>query len=123
MWAEFQENRAKLGFDRDDRGAAPGPASARRSSENGIGALRGAVGTPEQMRQLLREYEEVGVDQVIFVAQAGKNRHEHICESLELFAAEVMPEFAERDPEHQKAKAERLAPGDRGRPGPAGAGP
>jgi hypothetical protein len=29
---------------------------------------------------------------------------------MELFAAEVMPEFAERDPAHQKAKAERLAP-------------
>ena len=29
---------------------------------------------------------------------------------MELFATEVMPEFAERDPAHQKAKAERLAP-------------
>ena len=29
-----------------------------------------------------------GIDQVIFLQQAGRNRHEHICESLELFAAE-----------------------------------
>jgi hypothetical protein len=44
------------------------------------------------------------------VSQAGRNRHEHICESLELFASEVMPEFAEREPEHTKAKLERLGP-------------
>jgi hypothetical protein len=42
--------------------------------------------------------------------QAGKNRHEHICESLELFGREVLPEFAERDEAQVKAKAERLAP-------------
>ena len=34
---------------------------------------------------------QAGVDQVIFVLQAGKNRHEHICESLELFGREVLP--------------------------------
>ena len=30
--------------------------------------------------------------------QAGRNTHEHICESLELFAKEVMPEFQEAHP-------------------------
>ena len=34
---------------------------------------------------------------MIFVSQAGKNRHEHIMESLELFGREVLPEFMERD--------------------------
>jgi DNA-binding GntR family transcriptional regulator len=47
---------------------------------------------------------------MIFVSQSGRNRHEHICESLELFASEVMPEFAERADEREKAKLERLAP-------------
>ena len=50
----------------------------------------------------------VGVDQLIFVSQAGRNRHEHICESMELFAREVMPEFAERADTGEAAKAERL---------------
>jgi hypothetical protein len=58
----------------------------------------------------MRGYEDAGVDQVIFVSQAGRNRHEHICESLELFATDVMPDFAEREPEREKAKLERLAP-------------
>ena len=62
------------------------------------------------MREFLRRYEEAGVDQVIFVLQAGRNRHEHIMESLELFGREVLPEFVERDEAATKAKAERLAP-------------
>jgi hypothetical protein len=51
----------------------------------------------------------VGVDQLIFVSQAGRNRHEHICESLELFAREVMPEFLDREPQREREKRERLA--------------
>ena len=46
---------------------------------------------------------------MIFISQAGRNRHEDICESMELFAAEVMPEFKERDPGLVAAKEERLA--------------
>ena len=52
---------------------------------------------PSQLREFLRRYEEAGVDQLIFVMQAGHNRHEHIMESIELFGTEVLPEFIERD--------------------------
>jgi len=72
--------------------------------------LRGAVGTPDQVREFLRRYEEAGVDQIIFVLQAGRNRHEHIMESLELFANEVLPEFKERDEAASAAKEKRMAP-------------
>jgi hypothetical protein len=44
------------------------------------------------------------------VLQAGRNRHEHIMESIELFGREVLPEFAERDEAARVAKAQRLAP-------------
>jgi hypothetical protein len=50
-----------------------------------------------------------GVDQVILVAQSGRNQHEHVCESLELFAKEVLPDFAEVAEEKEAAKLERLA--------------
>jgi hypothetical protein len=72
--------------------------------------LRGAIGTPEQLREFLRRYEDAGVDQLIFVMQAGKNRHEDIMESLELFGSDVLPEFLERDEAAEKAKAARLEP-------------
>jgi predicted lipid carrier protein YhbT len=71
--------------------------------------LRGAVGTPEQIADLCARYEAAGVDQVIFVAQAGRNKHEHICEALELFAKEVMPRFTEDREAKDAAKQERLA--------------
>jgi alkanesulfonate monooxygenase SsuD/methylene tetrahydromethanopterin reductase-like flavin-dependent oxidoreductase (luciferase family) len=108
VWEEFERNRDLFGFRRDVASQTGQPLGAQLF-EQGLGALRGAVGTPEQLRTLLRTYEEVGVDQVIFVSQAGRNRHEHICESLELFATEVMPEFAERADGREKAKHERLA--------------
>ena len=56
------------------------------------------------------QFEDAGVDQVIFIQQGGRNRHEHICESLELFAARVMPEFHAREDARAKRKAEELAP-------------
>jgi hypothetical protein len=36
--------------------------------------------------------------------QAGKTSHQDICDSLQLFADEVMPEFHAREPEHQAWK-------------------
>lgn len=109
IWKEFQERRALFGFDRSIAARTGNPLGAT-VMERGLGALRGAIGTPEQIRTLLRGYEEIGIDQMIFVMQAGHNRHEHICEAMELFAREVMPEFAERHDGLEKAKQERLAP-------------
>jgi len=73
------------------------------------GGNRG-IGTPDQLREHLRSFEEVGVDQVIFIQQGGKNQHEHICESLELFAGRVLPGFKEHEAERERKKLERLAP-------------
>ncbi len=69
----------------------------------------GLVGSPATIRAKLREFEEAHVDQVILLAQAGHNAHEDICASLELFASEVMPEFVDRDADHQRWKHSVLA--------------
>jgi len=50
------------------------------------------------------------VDQTVFIQQGGKNQHEHICEALELFAADVMPGFKENERERERKKSEQLAP-------------
>ena len=47
---------------------------------------------------------------MIFLQQAGRNKHAHICESLELFAAEVMGEFKAGVAEREAKKAAELAP-------------
>jgi hypothetical protein len=108
VWDEFLANRDQRGFARSlvTPDAAP---LAVKIMQHGLGSLRGAIGDPDQVLDLCRRYEAVGVDQVIFVLQAGPNRHEHICESLELFAARVMPEFAADREQRERAKAERLA--------------
>jgi alkanesulfonate monooxygenase SsuD/methylene tetrahydromethanopterin reductase-like flavin-dependent oxidoreductase (luciferase family) len=68
----------------------------------------GLIGSPETIRQMLRGYANAHVDQVILLNQAGKNQHEDICSSLELFAREVMPEFQEQEDAHQVWKADVL---------------
>ncbi len=73
-------------------------------------AGRGGIGTPAQLREHLARYEKAGIDQVMFVQQSGANRHEHICQSLEIFASQVMPEFKERDQVRQAQKERELAP-------------
>jgi alkanesulfonate monooxygenase SsuD/methylene tetrahydromethanopterin reductase-like flavin-dependent oxidoreductase (luciferase family) len=80
---------------------------ARETMEDTIG--RG-IGTPDQMREHLRGFQDAGVDQVVFIQQGGRNKHEHICESLELFASDVMPEFKEHEAERVARKTEALAP-------------
>jgi alkanesulfonate monooxygenase SsuD/methylene tetrahydromethanopterin reductase-like flavin-dependent oxidoreductase (luciferase family) len=66
--------------------------------------MGGLIGSPETLRRKLRKFQSSHIDQVILLNQAGKNSHEHICESLELFAKEVMPEFHAADAEQQAWK-------------------
>ena len=73
-------------------------------------ALRGGlIGSPETIRNKLRRFEQSKVDSIILLNQAGRNLHSDICESLELFAKEVMPEFHGREAEHQEWKRKVLA--------------
>jgi len=92
IWDAFQKAQAAAGPD-----------------GGGIGG-EGGIGTPEQLRKHLRGFADCGVDQVAFIQQGGKNKHEHICEALELFAREVMPEFKEHEAERVAKKAKDLAP-------------
>jgi alkanesulfonate monooxygenase SsuD/methylene tetrahydromethanopterin reductase-like flavin-dependent oxidoreductase (luciferase family)/putative sterol carrier protein len=108
VWEEFLANRDERGFARSIVTPDDAPLGVKLLQE-GLGSLRGAIGTPEQVHDLCARYEAAGVDQVIFVLQAGKNRHEHICESIELFGSEVLPRFAGEAEAREAAKRERLA--------------
>jgi alkanesulfonate monooxygenase SsuD/methylene tetrahydromethanopterin reductase-like flavin-dependent oxidoreductase (luciferase family) len=68
------------------------------------------IGTPKEFSEHIREFQDVGVDQIIFLQQSGKNRHDHICESLELFGRDVLPEFVPGREERDARKAAELAP-------------
>jgi alkanesulfonate monooxygenase SsuD/methylene tetrahydromethanopterin reductase-like flavin-dependent oxidoreductase (luciferase family) len=75
-----------------------------------MGGGTGGIGTPAQLRAHLASFEDAGVDQTVFIQQGGKNQHEHICEALELFARDVMPEFIGREAARAEKKARALAP-------------
>jgi alkanesulfonate monooxygenase SsuD/methylene tetrahydromethanopterin reductase-like flavin-dependent oxidoreductase (luciferase family) len=83
---------------------------ASQKSVNSLTGARGGIGTPDDLRNHMNKFEQAGVDQVTFIQQAGMNKHEHILESLELFAAEVMGEFKAREAEREAKKMEELAP-------------
>jgi alkanesulfonate monooxygenase SsuD/methylene tetrahydromethanopterin reductase-like flavin-dependent oxidoreductase (luciferase family) len=110
VWQEFQERRGKMGYSPEAAIAAEQETLGAKAASGDESGLRGCVGTPDQIRQFLRRFEEAGVDQLIFVMQSGKNRHEDIMESLELFGTEVMPEFAERDEALRAKKAKEMEP-------------
>jgi alkanesulfonate monooxygenase SsuD/methylene tetrahydromethanopterin reductase-like flavin-dependent oxidoreductase (luciferase family) len=80
-----------------------------RKSDKAKEALRnGLIGSPETIRKRLRLFEDAHVDQLILLNQAGKTSHQDICDSLKMFAEEVMPEFHERHAEHEVWKEQVL---------------
>ncbi len=99
-WENFQKVRGdktseiiratELG--EDDNGRSPG------------------IGTPADLSEHIHEFQSAGVDQVILMQQAGKNPHAEICESLELFGKEVLPEFKATADAREAKKHEELAP-------------
>jgi alkanesulfonate monooxygenase SsuD/methylene tetrahydromethanopterin reductase-like flavin-dependent oxidoreductase (luciferase family) len=97
LFADFQKSRAAS----DDEIIAARKAAQVNAS---------GIGTPDDIRQHIQGFQDAGVDQVIFMQQAGRNRHEHVVDSLELFAAEVMPGFKAKVAEREAKKAAELAP-------------
>ena len=96
LWENFQKTRTGKKSDID--------------MVNSLTGAQGGIGTPADLRQHMNKFEQAGVDQVTFIQQAGMNKHEHILESLELFAAEVMGEFKAREAAREAKKMAELAP-------------
>ena len=89
LWREYQEWR--------------GTDKAQQALRNGL------IGSPETIRKRLRMFKDAHVDQVILLNQAGKTSHKDICDSLKLFAEQVMPEFHADQPAQDAWKADVLA--------------
>jgi hypothetical protein len=94
MWSDFKKQ--------------PASAVEKMERERKKAGMNG-IGSPEQLIENFRAFEEAGVDQLIFLQQSGNYRHEHICKSMELFAKEVLPQFKEREAIREKLKQEELA--------------
>ncbi len=68
------------------------------------------LGTPAEIEEHFRSFEEAGVDQLILLQQAGHYKHEHIMDSLSLFGRTILPGFIEREAVQDAEKAASLAP-------------
>lgn len=80
------------------------------AAAKGEGVRGAGIGTPDDMRAHLKALQDAGVDQVIFLQQAGRNKHEDICASLEMFATTVMPEFKKDAAAREARKRAELQP-------------
>jgi hypothetical protein len=98
LWESFEQLRG-------DRTARLVERAADDAGYRGAG-----IGTPDDMRKHLRDFQAAGVDQVIFLQQAGHNHHEHIVAALELFARDVAPEFRTEAAAREARKQAELAP-------------
>jgi alkanesulfonate monooxygenase SsuD/methylene tetrahydromethanopterin reductase-like flavin-dependent oxidoreductase (luciferase family) len=96
LWGEYLQKR--------------GNRTEEMVAANIDGTRSSGIGTPQDMRSHLAGFQEAGVDQVIFLQQAGRNRHAQICESLELFASDVMPGFKADVEAREARKRAELAP-------------
>jgi alkanesulfonate monooxygenase SsuD/methylene tetrahydromethanopterin reductase-like flavin-dependent oxidoreductase (luciferase family) len=109
VYREFRERQAALAS-----AAAQETATSLEPSDESARALYRAgrrglfIGSPDYIRNNLRGYEQAHMDAVLFFVQCGPRQHEHIMESMELFGKEVLPEFTERHPAHQKWREEQL---------------
>jgi alkanesulfonate monooxygenase SsuD/methylene tetrahydromethanopterin reductase-like flavin-dependent oxidoreductase (luciferase family) len=101
LWDDFRSEQASGAID-----------AIYSSTENLAAAFQRSpgIGTAADFRAHVRTYEAAGVDQIILLQQAGRNRHEHICSSLQLLADEVLPQFKAQAAERERRKAEELAP-------------
>jgi alkanesulfonate monooxygenase SsuD/methylene tetrahydromethanopterin reductase-like flavin-dependent oxidoreductase (luciferase family) len=96
-------------FERERAGPALGAAAAGTESLAGVFQQSPGIGTPREFCDHVRAYEAAGIDQIILLQQAGRNRHEDICASLEVLAEEVLPHFAPDAEARERRKAEALA--------------
>jgi len=69
VWQEFEQHRDETGFARHIVRPDQAPLGVRLLQE-GLGSLRGAIGSPAQVEDLIARYEAAGVDQVIFTSQS-----------------------------------------------------
>jgi len=101
LWDDFQRERGDL----TARQVAAAASTAAVDHMHSPG-----IGTPGDFREHVRQFQEAGVDQIVLLQQAGRNTTAQICDALQLFADEVLPEFKADVGRREAQKAEELKP-------------
>jgi alkanesulfonate monooxygenase SsuD/methylene tetrahydromethanopterin reductase-like flavin-dependent oxidoreductase (luciferase family) len=67
-----------------------------RSNDQLIADGMAIGGNPDSVCRQVQRWQEAGLDQMIFVVQAGRATHEQAMRSIELIGREVIPRFQAR---------------------------
>jgi alkanesulfonate monooxygenase SsuD/methylene tetrahydromethanopterin reductase-like flavin-dependent oxidoreductase (luciferase family) len=60
-------------------------------------------GNPDTICRSVEKWAAAGLDQMIFLLQAGRTTHDQVMRSIELIGRHVIPRFADREPAHVQA--------------------
>jgi alkanesulfonate monooxygenase SsuD/methylene tetrahydromethanopterin reductase-like flavin-dependent oxidoreductase (luciferase family) len=101
LWQQFQADRAQKSESMIEQARSEDPTQFSHAA---------GIGTPDDILEHLLGLQSSGIDQVILMQQAGRNRNDHICEGLELFAQSVLPKLVSGRAEREARKADELAP-------------
>lgn len=63
---------------------------------------------PEKARQFTAAIEQTHADGLLLNQQFGHTKHEYLMESLEIWGTQIIPEFREREAEHQAWRKQQL---------------
>jgi hypothetical protein len=63
---------------------------------------------PEKARQFTAAIEQTHADGLLLNQQFGYTKHEYLMESLEIWGTQIIPEFCEREAEHQAWRKKQL---------------
>ncbi len=69
---------------------------ASRSNDQLIDDAMAIGGSPDTVCRQIERWQEVGLDQFIFMLQAGNTTHEQILRSIDLIGEKVIPRFANK---------------------------
>ena len=108
-WGPFGDAfRGFGGFDATGKPAAEEPKDEVTRALWRAAQRGGCIGSPEFIKDTLRQFENAHLDLMIFVAQCGARKHEDVMDSIYRTGTKVIPEFKERHAEHQKWRAQQL---------------
>jgi hypothetical protein len=108
-WGPFGDAfRGFSGFDSTGKPAAEEPKDEVTRALWRAAQRGGCIGSPEFIKDTLRQFENAHLDLMIFVAQCGARKHEDVMDSIYRTGTKVIPEFKERHAEHQKWRAQQL---------------
>jgi alkanesulfonate monooxygenase SsuD/methylene tetrahydromethanopterin reductase-like flavin-dependent oxidoreductase (luciferase family) len=89
LWAQSGSESYRWYAEQFEKGAGQDVDIARMADESVL-----CIGGPEKCEQIARHYAAQGIDQLIFLVQAGGTSHEAIMASLRRFGERVIPQFA-----------------------------